>query len=123
MLRLTRRELETGRMAPRQFSTLPGRRRASALLNPLKIKGKWHYLYRAVDKKNNTIDFLLTEKRDKKTTKRFFVKAIENNGVLAKITIDKSGANKAAIEAYNSKNNTEIEIRQTKYLNNAPVGP
>jgi VCBS repeat-containing protein len=84
----------------------------------IKIKGKWCYLYRAVDKENNTIDFLLTEKRDKKAAKRFFVKAIENNGVPAKITIDKSGANKAAIEAYNSENNTEIEIRQIKYLNN-----
>jgi putative transposase len=67
----------------------------------IKIKGAWHYLYRAVDKENNTIDFLLTEKRDKKAAKRFFDKAIDNNGVPAKITIDKSGANKAAIEAYN----------------------
>jgi transposase-like protein len=55
----------------------------------IKIKGKWCYLYRAVDKENNTIDFLLTEKRDKKAAKRFFDKAIENNGVPAKITIDK----------------------------------
>jgi transposase-like protein len=31
-----------------------------------KIKEKWCYLYRTVDKENNTIDFLLTEKRDKK---------------------------------------------------------
>ena len=84
----------------------------------IKIKGKWHYLYRSVDKENNTIDFLLTEKRDKKAAKRFFVKAIENNGLPAKITIDKSGSNKAAIEDYNSENNTEIEIRQIKYLNN-----
>jgi hypothetical protein len=53
----------------------------------IKIKGAWHYLYRAVDKENNTIDFLLTEKRDKKAAKRFFDKAIENNGVPAKITI------------------------------------
>ena len=31
----------------------------------IKVKGVWHYLYRAVDKENNTIDFLLTRKRDK----------------------------------------------------------
>jgi putative transposase len=84
----------------------------------IKIKGKWCYLYRAVDKENNTIDFLLTEKRDKKAAKRFFAKAIGNNGLPEKITIDKSGSNKAAIEDYNSENNTEIEIRQIKYLNN-----
>ena len=73
----------------------------------IKIKGKWHYLYRAVDKENNTIDFLLTEKRDKKAAKRFFAKVIRNNRLPAKITIDKSGSNKAAIEAYNSENNTK----------------
>ena len=35
-----------------------------------------------------------------------------------KITIDKSGSNKAAIELYNTENSTDIEIRQIKYLNN-----
>ncbi len=84
----------------------------------IKVKGEWYYLYRAVDKENNTIDFLLTKKRDKKAAKRFFVKAIKNNGLPEKITIDKSGSNKAAIKAYNAENNTEIEIRQVKYLNN-----
>ncbi len=57
----------------------------------IKVKGQWYYLYRAVDKENNTIDFLLTKKRDKKAAKRFFVKAIKNNGLPEKITIDKSG--------------------------------
>ncbi len=40
----------------------------------------------AVDKENNTIDFLLTKKRDKKAAKRFFVKAIKNNGLPKKVT-------------------------------------
>ena len=30
----------------------------------IKVKGEWHYLYRAVDKYGKTIDFLLTEQRD-----------------------------------------------------------
>ena len=38
----------------------------------IKVKGIWHYLYRAVDKENNTIDFLLTRKRDKKTARRAY---------------------------------------------------
>ena len=84
----------------------------------IKVKGKWCYLYRAVDKANKTIDFLLTEKRDKKAAKRFFVKAINNNGLPDKITIDKSGSNTAAIKEYNVENDTSIEIRQVKYLNN-----
>jgi putative transposase len=84
----------------------------------IKIKGVWHYLYRAVEKENNTIDFLLTKKRDKKSAKRFFIKAISNNGLPEKINIDKSGANLAAIKSYNTEHNTNIEIRQVKYLNN-----
>ena len=84
----------------------------------IKVKGKWHYLYRAVDKENNTIDFLLTEKRDKKSAKRFLVKAIGNNGMPEKINIDKSGSNLSALKAYNCDNKTDIEIRQVKYLNN-----
>jgi len=71
-----------------------------------------------VDKENNTINFLLTKKRHKKAAKRFFVKAIENNGLPEKITIDKSGSNKVAIEEYNAENKTDIDIRQIKYLNN-----
>ena len=84
----------------------------------IKIKRVWHYLYRAVDKENNTIDFLLTKKRDQKSAKRFFVKAISNNGLPEKINIDKSGTNLSAIQAYNTEYQTDIEIRQVKYLNN-----
>ena len=84
----------------------------------IKIKGQWNYLYRAVDKEGNTIDFLLTKKRDTKAAKRFLIKAIGSNGGPEKITIDKSGANKAAIEEYNRENGTSIEIRQFKYLKN-----
>ena len=84
----------------------------------IKVKGIWHYLYRAVDKEGNTIDFLLTRKRDKKAAKRFLIKAIDNHGFPEKITIDGSAANKAAIEEFNSDNDTAIEVRQVKYLNN-----
>ena len=84
----------------------------------IKVKGKWRYLYRAVDKEGKTIDFLLTKNRDKLAAKRFLIKAIDNNGVPEKITIDGSAANKSALEEYNNKNNTSIEIRQVKYFNN-----
>ncbi|MFT5731177.1 MAG: putative transposase [Desulforhopalus sp.] len=84
----------------------------------IKVKGIWHYLYRAVDKEGDTVDFFLTRKRDKKAAKRFLIKAINNNGIPEKITIDGSAANKAAIEEFNSDNDTTIEARQVKYLNN-----
>jgi putative transposase len=76
----------------------------------IQVKGIWHYLYRAVDKEGNTIDFLLTRKRDKKAAKRFLIKAINHNGLPEKITKDGSAANKAAIEEFNSDNDTTIEV-------------
>lgn len=46
----------------------------------IKIKGQWKYLYRAVDKAGQTIDFLLTAKRDTAAALRFFRKAIRHHG-------------------------------------------
>jgi transposase-like protein len=84
----------------------------------VRVKGTWKYLYRAVDKAGATVDFLLTAKRDRKAALRFLRKAIKWNGTPEKITIDKSGANTAAIESHNAEHEAGIEIRQVKYLNN-----
>ena len=84
----------------------------------IKINGDWKYLYRAVDKNGQTIDFLLTARRDKKAALRFFKKAIGLHGLPKKITIDKSGSNTAAIEAVKEETGQVIELRQIKYLNN-----
>ena len=84
----------------------------------IKIKGQWKYLYRAVDREGQTIDFLLTAHRDKKAALRFFKKAVRQHGLSDKVTIDKSGANLAAIESLQEETGAEIEIRQIKYLNN-----
>jgi putative transposase len=67
----------------------------------IKIRGEWKYLYRAVDKQGNTIDFLLTAKRDKRAALRFLNKAIGSNGKPSLINIDKSGANTAGIKQFN----------------------
>ena len=90
----------------------------------IRVKGQWKYLYRAVDKVGNTVDFLLTAKRDRKAALRFLRNAIDQSGLPQKITLDKSGANTAAIDDYNTDNKTGIELRvaglgpQVKYLNN-----
>ncbi|WP_168787970.1 IS6 family transposase [Paraburkholderia aromaticivorans] len=84
----------------------------------IKVKGQWKYLYRAVDKDGNTIDFLLRAHRDKTAARRYFEKSIAQNGVPATMTIDKSGANLAALEAINADREAPIKIRQSKYLNN-----
>ena len=84
----------------------------------IRVKGEWRYLYRAVDKYGQTIDFLLTEQRDEQAARRFLTKAIRRHGVPEKITIDGSEANAAAIRGYNEAHGTAIIIRQVKYLNN-----
>jgi putative transposase len=84
----------------------------------IKVKGVWKYLYRAVDKQGKTVDFLLTAKRDMAAAKRFFDKAMRANGDPNKVVMDKSGANKAAIDAINAGRNVPILVRQIKYLNN-----
>ncbi|WP_272516429.1 MULTISPECIES: IS6 family transposase [unclassified Providencia] len=86
----------------------------------IKIKGQWKYLYRAVDTTGQTIDFLLTAKRDAAAALRFFRKAIRHHGEPEIVTIDKSNANKAALSTLNIGKIPEeaIGIRQNKYLNN-----
>ena len=86
----------------------------------IRIRGRWKYLYRAVDTKGQAIDFLLTAKRDTAAALRFFRKAIRHHGEPEMVTIDKSGANTAALATLNADKTDEerITIRQNKYLNN-----
>ena len=84
----------------------------------IRVKGEWRYLYRSVDKDGNTIDFLLRAHWHKTAARRYFEKSIARNGAPETVTIDKSGANLAALEAINDDRETPIKIRQSKYLNN-----
>ena len=84
----------------------------------IKVKGEWKYLYRAVDKAGDTVDFLFRAKRDKAAARRYFEKAIAGNDVPETVTIDKSGANLAGLNAINADREVPIKIRQSKYLNN-----
>ena len=86
----------------------------------IKVGGKDRYLYRALDKQGNTVDFLLTKRRMKGSAQKFLNKAIGNNGKPRLINIDKSGANTQAIRIVNQYSLTfkKIRIRRVKYLNN-----
>ena len=88
----------------------------------IKVKGKWKYLYRAVDSDGDTIDFMLSSKRNRKAAKRFFKKALSSNHnqIPRVINVDKNPAYPPAIgELKNEKNLFKnVEIRQTRYLNN-----
>ncbi len=84
----------------------------------IKVKGEWKYLYRAVDKDGKTVDFLLRAHRDGAAARRYFEKAIDQNGAPETVTVDKSGVNLVALNAINAERETPIKIRQNKYLNN-----
>ena len=86
------------------------------------VKGKWKYLYRAVDSNGNTIDFMLSAKRNKKAAKRFFKKALgsKHNQIPRAITVDKNPVYPPAVnELKNDKILPQnVSLRQIKYLNN-----
>ena len=84
----------------------------------IKVKGQWTYYYRAFDKQGQTIDFLLTAKRDTKAALRFLKKAINENRKPRLVNIDQSGANHAGLKQLNRDQKTRIKIRQCQYLNN-----
>ena len=88
----------------------------------IKVKGKWKYLYRAVDSDGDTIDFMLSSKRDRKAAKRFFKKALSSNHnqIPRVITVDKNPAYPPAIDELKNEKNLfkNVEIRQIRYLNN-----
>lgn len=67
----------------------------------IKVKGQWCYLYRALDKFGNTVDFLLTKRRQRMSVQSFLIKAIGNNCSPRIINIDKSGSNLSTIKVYN----------------------
>ena len=88
----------------------------------IKVKGEWKYLYRAVDSEGNTLDFMLSARRNKKAAKRFFKKVLKarHNRKPRVINVDKNAAYPPAIEALKSEKMLEekSKLRQVKYLNN-----
>ena len=80
------------------------------------------YLYRAVDSTGQTIDFLLTAKRDAASAKRFFRKAFiaEGNPVPRVLNVDKNPAYPAAVRALKAEGTLprRVRLRQCRYLNN-----
>ncbi len=88
----------------------------------VKVNGQWKYLYRAVDSDGNTLDFLLSAKRDKLAANRFLKKVLKarHNKQPRVINVDKNPAYPPAIEELKEEEilSNECELRQEKYLNN-----
>jgi len=86
----------------------------------IKVKGHWVYLYRAVDRTGQTIDFLLSQRRDIAAAKHFFEQAIEKRGVPEKITLDGYAASHQAVAElqHDGKLPQHLTVRTNRYLNN-----
>jgi transposase-like protein len=86
----------------------------------IKVRGTWVYLYRAVDKQGFTVDFYLSRKRDVEAAKQFLRKAMENQRVPTKVTLDAYAASHRAVAELkkNGELPKRVRTRTSKYLNN-----
>ena len=88
----------------------------------IKVRGQERFLYRAVDSTGQTIDFLLTAKRDAAAAKRFFRRALGQTGnpMPRVINVDKNRSYPAAVEGLKQEGiiRRHCQLRQCKYLNN-----
>jgi transposase, IS6 family len=88
----------------------------------IKVKGKWKYLYRAVDSNGNTLEFMFSAKRDRLAAKRFLKKALKarHNKQPRVINVDKNPAYPIAVEELKQEGllSNDCELRQKKCLNN-----
>ena len=88
----------------------------------VKIKKIWHYLYRAIDKQGNTLDWMLSKNRNKQSAKRFFKKLLRNTHTVDPrvINVDKSPTFPTALRELQAENEApnKTKLRAIKYLNN-----
>jgi transposase-like protein len=88
----------------------------------VKIKGESKYLYRAVDSTGQTIDFMVSAKRDARAAKRFFHKMLKtpSHSSPRVINVDKNQAYPPAVEQMKEEGTlpNRTQLRQCKYLNN-----
>ncbi len=88
----------------------------------IKVKGKWKYLYRAVDSKGKTLEFMLSAKPDARAAERFFRKAMNasHNQEPRVINVDKNAAYPPAIDSLTQDQTLPetTQLRLVKYLNN-----
>jgi putative transposase len=92
-----------------------------------KVRGRWMYLYRAIDSNGDTVEFWFSERRNPTAAKRFLSKTLKRHGRPDRIVIAGSQSAREAILACDMENRLQdrsrqklrpIRIRQSAYLNN-----
>jgi transposase-like protein len=93
----------------------------------IKVRGRWMYLYRAIDSNGDTVEFWFSERRNLIAAKRFLRKALKRHGRPERIVVDGSQTNREAILSCDAESRLQdrsrrrlkpIRIRQSRYLNN-----
>jgi putative transposase len=93
----------------------------------IKVRGRWMYLYRAIDSNGDTVEFWFSERRNLTAAKRFLRMALTRHGRPERIVIDGSQTNREAIVSCDTTDRLRdrsrrevkpIRIRQSQYLNN-----
>jgi putative transposase len=93
----------------------------------IKVRGRWMYLYRAIDSNGDTVEFWFSERRNLAAANRFLRKALKRHGRPDRIVIDGSQTNREAILCCDTMDRLQnrsrrqlkpIRIRQSAYLNN-----
>jgi len=93
----------------------------------IKVRGQWRYLYRAIDRNGDTVEFRFSERRNLTAAKHFLRKALKRHGRPERIVIDGSQTNREAILSCDTTDRLQgtsrrelkpIRIRQSAYLNN-----
>ena len=93
----------------------------------IKVRGRWMYLYRAIDSSGDTVEFWFSERRNLTAAKRFLRKALKRHGRPERIVVDGSQTNREAILSCDTADRLRdrsrrdlkpIRIRQSAYLNN-----
>ncbi len=86
----------------------------------IKVHGQWVYLYRAVDKAGQTVDFFLSRNRDVNAAKSFLRSAMKNTRVPTKITLDAYAASHRAVREMKEDGELpgRVKVRSIQYLNN-----
>jgi transposase-like protein len=92
----------------------------------IKVRGRWMYLYRAIDSNGHTVEFWFSERRNLTAAKRFLRKALKRHGRPERIVIDGSQTNREAVllcgaesrlQDHSRRRLKPIRIRQSAYLN------